>query len=54
MDHELLERLLYQEESEALDFKKEQYPFDNASDGQKSELLKDILAFANAWRQTDA
>jgi hypothetical protein len=51
---ELIERLLYEEESTTLDFKQGQYPFDNASDEQKSELLKDILAFANAFRRTDA
>lgn len=50
----MLEGLLYQNESETLDFKVAQYPFDKASDEQKSELLKDILAFANAWRQSDA
>src|ERR1039458_6206612 len=54
MDMDLLERLLYEEESETLDFKAQQYPFDGATDEQKSELLKDILAFANAWRRTDA
>jgi len=54
MDVDLLERLLYEEESETLDFKVQQYPFDGATDDQKSELLKDILAFANAWRRTDA
>jgi hypothetical protein len=54
MDQRLLESLLYQEESEALDFKVAQYPFEGATDEEKSELLKDILAFANAWRQTDA
>ena len=54
MDADILERLLYEEESEALDFKAQQYPFDGARDDQKSELLKDILAFANAWRRTDA
>src|SRR5437867_2845047 len=54
MDLELLESLLYQNESEALDFKAAQYPFNSATNEQKSELLKDILAFANAWRQTDA
>jgi predicted HTH transcriptional regulator len=54
MSPQILESLLFQEESEALDFKEQQYPFDNATDEQKGELLKDILAFANAWRQTDA
>jgi hypothetical protein len=46
--------LLWQSESETLDFKRDQYPFDNASDDQRSELLKDILAFANAWRSGPA
>jgi hypothetical protein len=32
MTPELLESLLYQEESEALDFKCDQYPFDHAAD----------------------
>ena len=54
MDLRLLESLLYQEESETLDFKSAQYPFDHATDEQKSELLKDLLAFANSWRQTEA
>lgn len=46
--------LLYQSESEALDFKREQYRFSRASDDDKAELLKDVLAFANAWRDKDA
>lgn len=54
MTPELLESLLYQNESETLDFKSGQYTFDKVSPEQQSELLKDILAFANAWRQTDA
>jgi hypothetical protein len=54
MDDALLESLLYQEESATLDFKLEQYPFVKATAEQKSEILEDILAFANAWRQTDA
>jgi hypothetical protein len=51
---ELLERLLHEEEGVALDFKSAQYSFANADDVSKSELLKDILAFANSWRRTDA
>lgn len=54
MNQAILEALLYQSESETLDFKVAQYPFDKATNEQKSELLKDILAFANAWRQSDA
>lgn len=50
----MIEELLYEEESSTLDFKREQYIFVNANDHQKSELLKDILAFANAWRRNDA
>lgn len=50
----LFERLLYEEESPTLDFKKEQYRFVKASEEDKSELLKDILGFANAWRRSEA
>jgi hypothetical protein len=50
MDRNQLESLLHEDESTSLDFKRDQYPFDAATDEQKSELLKDILAFANAWR----
>lgn len=46
--------LLEESESSTLDFKGGQYRFDKASDSDKAELLKDILAFANAWRRTDA
>ena len=54
MDSQLLESLLHQEEGSALDFKCKQYPFEKATNEDKSELLKDILAFANSWRQTTA
>ncbi|MEK8042969.1 ATP-binding protein, partial [Burkholderia contaminans] len=53
-DDFLIERLLYSSEGDALDFKLQQYPFENADDDSKSSLLKDILAFANAWRTTTA
>ncbi|WP_340678601.1 ATP-binding protein [Paraglaciecola sp.] len=49
-----IEQLLYEEEGTSLDFKRESYKFTNANDYQKSELLKDILAFANAWRRNTA
>ena len=49
-----IENLLNEDESNYIDFKQAQYRFAGASDGDKSELLKDILAFANAWRRTDA
>lgn len=51
---DLIESLLWEEESTTLDFKSAQYPFSAASDDAKSELLKDILAFANAFRRQDA
>lgn len=54
MNSDLIEELLNEEESATLDFKSAQYPFIGATDEQKSELLKDIVAFANAWRRTDA
>jgi hypothetical protein len=54
MDKDLFEVLLYQDESETLDFKEDQYAFDGATDIQKSEVLKDILAFANSWRLDEA
>lgn len=50
----MLEELLYEGESSTLDFKGKQYNFIGGDEAQKSELLKDILAFANAWRRTDA
>ncbi len=53
-DHALIEGLLHEEEGPALDFKRDQYPFDGQDDQTKSELLKDILAFTNSWRRTTA
>lgn len=46
--------LLLESEGTALDFKREQYAFDGASNEVKSELLKDVFAFANSWRRTEA
>jgi hypothetical protein len=54
MTTELFESLLFEEEGTTIDFKKEQYRFVNASDDEKSELMKDILGFANAWRRAKA
>lgn len=54
MTEDFLQSLLYEEESDVLDFKRDQYKFINCSDFEKAELLKDILAFCNAWRRTDA
>ena len=50
----LIERLLHEPEGTSLDFKSAQYPFNFADDRQKTELLKDILAFANSWRRAAA
>ena len=51
---DLIHGLLNEEESSALDFKRDQYPFEGADDATKSEILKDIIAFANSWRRNDA
>lgn len=54
MNAALFERLLHEEETTLLDFKQQQYAFSHATDEQKSELLKDILGIANAWRRLEA
>ena len=54
MDDQLMEELLNNDEGSYLDFKRDQYKFQGATDAEKSELLKDILAFANAWRSREA
>jgi len=51
---DLVARLLYQSEGDALDFKQKQYKFPGGTEDEQSELLKDILAFANSWRRSDA
>lgn len=53
MKAELLEKLLHESECTYLDFKQAQYPFVGATDDVKSELLKDILALANADKPGD-
>ncbi|MGR0116467.1 AlbA family DNA-binding domain-containing protein [Ralstonia pseudosolanacearum] len=50
----LLEQLRYKGEGADLDYKAERYPFAKATDEAKSELLKDILALANAVRDGTA
>ena len=55
MNEELIEELLYRSEGVDLDFKRAQYPFTGLRDDDKrSELLKDILAMANSWRDRTA
>jgi len=49
-----LSALLQRSEGDTLDFKRDNYPFRNAAEDQKSELLKDILALANAWKASNA
>ena len=51
---DLVEQLLHEDESTSLDFKRDQYKFSSADNATKSELLKDILAFANSWRRSSA
>ncbi|RTZ47447.1 hypothetical protein EKL30_00025 [Candidimonas sp. SYP-B2681] len=50
VNNELLDALRYKNEGTDLDFKIEQYRFAGGNDFEKSEMLKDILAMANAWR----
>lgn len=54
MTIDLMEKLLNEDESSSLDFKRDQYPVNGASDPEKAELVKDILAMANSWRRTTA
>src|SRR6185312_6428228 len=54
MNNELFESLVYEGEGTTLDFKAQQYRFAKATDEEKSELLKDILGFVNAWRRASA
>ncbi|PKM20975.1 MAG: ATP-binding protein [Gammaproteobacteria bacterium HGW-Gammaproteobacteria-15] len=54
VNSKLLDALRYKSESTDLDFKSEQYRFVGGNDYEKSELLKDILAMANAWRDGTA
>lgn len=54
VDAALIDQLLYGSEGVDLDFKRDQYPFKGATDLEKAELLKDILAFANAFRRNTA
>ena len=45
-----IQQLCLEGESNHLDYKREQYLFIKAADSDKEELLKDILAMANAFR----
>jgi hypothetical protein len=50
---ETVERLLFEDESNVLDFKVDQYLFGKGTEEQRGELLKDILAMANSWGRAD-
>lgn len=54
MNEQLLNRLRYKSEGTDIDFKSKQYKFSGANEFEKSEILKDILAMANAWREGPA
>lgn len=51
MSNEVLNKLRFRSEGDDLDFKQKQYHFIDGNDATKSEMLKDILAMANAWRE---
>jgi Putative DNA-binding domain len=51
LTYELLSSLRYKTEGTDVDFKGAQYRFVGGGDDEKSEMLKDILAIANAWRE---
>ncbi len=53
LDPVLVETLLNMAESTVLDFKSAQYGFDG-DEAARVELVKDIVAFANAWKTADA
>ncbi|WP_313281240.1 AlbA family DNA-binding domain-containing protein [Delftia tsuruhatensis] len=54
MNEQLLNRLRYKSEGTDIDFKSKQYAFAGANEFEKSEILKDVLAMANAWREGPA
>ena len=54
ISEEQINILCFQGESNCVDYKRAQYAFKGADDIQKSELLKDILCFANAFRKSPA
>ncbi|GAA4421497.1 ATP-binding protein [Bremerella cremea] len=54
MDSQVFEQLLFEDESATLDFKQGPYQYAGATDEVKSEILKDILGFANGWRRSEA
>ena len=53
IDEKSINELCLKGESLTLDYKTEQYKF-SGTKNEKSELLKDVLSFANAWREDNA
>lgn len=53
-DDALVEKLLYIGEGAAIDYKLQQYNLEKSDNKKKSAFIKDILAFANAWRSETA
>jgi len=53
MDPIHFRQLLAQGEGSLLDYKMETYSLENASRETKGEILKDILAMANAWGESE-
>lgn len=54
MTSDQMQQFLYRSESESLDFKEMLPKLAELTDEKKSEILKDVLAFANSWRNDDA
>src|SRR5262245_27901502 len=54
LNEDLITTLLHQSEGDTLDFKRDQYALAGADNATKAELIKDILALANAWKTADA
>lgn len=54
MNDILFRQLLMESEGTRLDIKRQQYSFVSSDERKKSALLKDLLAFANAWRSESA
>lgn len=46
----IITTLRYKSEGTDIDFKSTQYRFEGGSENDKAEMLKDILAIANSWR----
>ena len=54
ISEEQIKKLCLQGESNCVDYKRAQYAFQKSEDAKKAELLKDILCFANAFRNSSA